>query len=270
MIEVALYFLNRMFFQKPTDHQVIWTSFLYFASKVDSRVILKDDGEFYEASFYIDGVPYKTHLRGGRSTDIFVFFQVFIAKGYYPLINLLKRKAISPKIVIDSGANVGYFSLLMTKYIDLDLLVTIEPEPSNYNLLIMNLTNEIPQNKIHFLKAALWSKRTMLSIDNKVGGEWATQVSEASSGRTCIAFSLRDILIDYSIEQIDVLKIDIEGAEAILFDDRNFIECLSRVKVIAMEIHDDLADRNHIKSVLRDKGFYLEDIGELSLAWRDS
>jgi FkbM family methyltransferase len=267
--EVLLYFINRLSLRQPTNHQTIWTSFLYFSSSPDSRLVFKTEGDLYKINFYSYDVYYETLIRGVKSTDIFVFFQVFIAGGYQPVISLLKQEGIIPNVIIDAGANAGYFSLLASHSMEFNKLIAIEPEPSNYELLIRNFYGKPFFNKLHFLKAALWCKKGVLSVDSEVGKEWATQVHEGISDKTCLAFGLKDILADFSINEVDILKLDIEGAEAVLFNDKDFIECLAKVKVVAIEIHDHLANRSHIKSVLSSKGFSLSDIGELTLAWKE-
>lgn len=67
---------------------------------------------------------------------------------------------------------------------------------------------------------------------------------------------------------IDVLKIDIEGAEVILFDkDRTQIDWLNRVRYVAIEIHDSHA-RSNILDLLKEYGFAILSTGEITIALR--
>jgi Methyltransferase FkbM domain len=71
------------------------------------------------------------------------------------------------------------------------------------------------------------------------GWEWARTVREAKEGeaRTIMATDIGTVLKESGFDRISILKVDIEGAEAIVFSS-NYKEWLSKVDNLAIELHD--------------------------------
>ena len=63
----------------------------------------------------------------------------------------------------------------------------------------------------------------------------------------------------------DILKIDIEGAERFIFDDRASQDFLDKTRVLVIEIHDEFNIRSSIYKELRKRGFSIVEQGELTL-----
>ncbi len=169
------------------------------------------------------------------ATDKQVFEQIFIDEDYALPIER------QPRFVIDGGANVGYGSIYFAnRYPDADI-VAVEPDPSNFKVLCENVKG---YPKIRPLKAAIWKERGLLHVDNSLGS-WACTVSELRSDQMLDtnqpsysdALTLDDICIRSGQDNIDILKLDIEGAELEVFS----APCqfwLARTDVIIIELHD--------------------------------
>ena len=67
------------------------------------------------------------------------------------------------------------------------------------------------------------------------------------SNKNIKLFTLLDLLDRNNIDQVDLLKMDIEGSEFSLFDDPSW---LPRIKVICMEVHPEYGDPQKIIDVL--------------------
>lgn len=70
------------------------------------------------------------------------------------------------------------------------------------------------------MRAALWDRKTQLSITNPEASSWAFIVNETnSSEQTSLvdALSIQDLMEQYKLPMIDILKLDIEGAEKQVF-----------------------------------------------------
>ncbi len=262
--EIVLYYIKKLTGIKPTDHQTLWTSFLYFS--VTQALKISDDGELYWVDFEYKGRRTRTSLRKGGSSDIFVFFHVFIAGGYQVLIDSLNRKSFAPAVIIDVGANVGYFSLIMKLIFPDAKILCVEPAPSNFDQLKKNLMDA--GNEIQFVNAALATSNQKLWLKNAQAGEWAFQFSDdlVLSTAACEGTDFSSLILNAGIERIDLLKIDIEGMEARLFGDASFLSELGKVTILAMEIHDKFADRGKIHEQLAACGFSFFDHGELTIA----
>jgi hypothetical protein len=77
----------------------------------------------------------------------------------------------------------------------------------------------------------------MLSIDEKIGGDWGTIVKENKDGNI-FGISMNDIIKDYGLDVIDFLKIDIEGSEKILFEKGMCEDWSGKVDIVHCETHD--------------------------------
>jgi FkbM family methyltransferase len=173
----------------------------------------------------------KVWLRPGTS-DLEVFHEIFAEKDYE-----FACWDISPKLIVDAGANIGLTSLYFAEKFPAARIIAIEPETSNVELLRRN-TRSKPNIKV--VAGALWPRKTTLSMMDDNAEKWAYAVKEARPEDAGIeALTIPDILADTGAEQIDLLKIDIEGAEKDLFTN-GWEEWLPRVKRIVIELHDRL------------------------------
>lgn len=181
---------------------------------------------FALAKYYQWKLGQKILLRSNTS-DVNVFAEMFLFRDYN--YNL----PISPKTIIDAGANVGYASLWFHHKYPSAHIIAIEPELSNYKLLADN-TKNIPN--IDILHKGLWSKATKLEIINEDGSKYGFITREVPQStnegiETCTVSGLYNIFEKKGFSSIDLLKIDIEGAEKEVFSD-NYDLWLDKVKVI--------------------------------------
>jgi FkbM family methyltransferase len=88
-------------------------------------------------------------------------------------------------------------------------IIAIEPEPSNYSLLLKNAQ---PYPQITTVLAALWKEPVMLNLFNPGKGEWAFQTKVSADGKTH-GMTLDEVMQTYQLDGIDLLMMDIKGAE---------------------------------------------------------
>ena len=171
-----------------------------------------------------------------QTSDREVFDQVFRDREYD-----LKLPFI-PKIIVDGGANIGLTSVFFANKYPEAKIISIEPEDSNYRAMVKNVASYMC---IVPIRAAIWNEPGQLEIMDVGTGEWGFMVAEAQSSgvRTgqIDTITMNEILTDLHLSHIDILKIDIEGAEKELFS-ANFDSWLPKVRCIIMEIHDNLKE----------------------------
>jgi len=217
-----------------------------------------------------NGHTSKLHVRSGGSSDIKVFDQIFLEKEYQPLVDLVqKRHSGNPvKFIIDAGTNVGYTSVFLKSIYPDAALVCIEPSTANAKQIEKNFQlNNI--SNYHVIEAGLWSKNCWLTLkaNDLNDADWGFYVVESETESDLKAVTLQSLLEENSWPVVDILKIDIEGSEKELFNDEGAIKSiLSKTRFIAMEIHDQVADRKEIYKVLQSAGFEWFESGELSIA----
>ena len=173
----------------------------------------------------------KVHIRK-RSSDFKVFQQVMVFDQYN--YNGLNGSLV--KTVIDLGANVGLSALYFkTKYPQAKI-IAVEPEIKNYGQLVKNVSG---CSDVHALNNAIWYENKEQEIYDGGRGEYAFRIVEATGQKvgvtTCI--TINDIVKKYNLTSIDLLKIDIEGAEKELFM-YNYKDWLPLVRCVMIELHD--------------------------------
>jgi FkbM family methyltransferase len=141
---------------------------------------------------------------------------------------------INPRYVVDAGANVGYSALRFLKEFPEAQIVAIEPEHENVTQLRKNCR---PYPRIAIEEVALWSRNARLRIKSLDVDQNAFQVMESADGNV-IGCSVEEIMKRHNFPRIDVLKIDIEGSEKVLFADPGSRNWLRHVKIILIETHD--------------------------------
>lgn len=264
--KILSYYLHRITFTKSTNSEIIWTSFYYFA--LTQPVLIKENTDDYLISFSYTGKNLNLLVRKGESSDIYVFFQVFIRDEYLPLFNQLRLRGEAPKICLDAGANIGYFAIALLCWFPDCKIVSVEPDEENYALLLSNVSLTKLNSSVVPIRAALWVKNTKLFLKKESVQEWAYAVTEEiTEDGECEALTLSNISAKHSVTGFfDVIKIDVEGAEQQLFVDSDFLQSLQLTRVIGLEIHDDKANRVEIESSLHRLGYAISNQGELTLA----
>lgn len=182
--------------------------------------------------FRIPGDPHYFFARGG-SSDLHAFKQVFVGEQY-----LLPPLDGAPQFIIDGGANVGYSARYFAKRYPRARILAVEPEASNFELLQRN-TRSVPT--ITPIHAALWDQSAPLTIEDPLADKWAFRVRGTQSATSADTWgvSITELMATAQAEVIDILKLDIEGAEKRLFENGSDT-WLPRTRVLIVELHDRL------------------------------
>lgn len=174
------------------------------------------------------------HLRL-KSSDLPTYKKIFRDKEY----DLeLPRK---PQVIVDAGANVGFASLFFARKYPQAKIFAIEPEEENFAYLVKNVA---PFPNIVPLKRALWKTNEPLELVDPGIGAWGFQTrNPAEKGALPVvqkveAITVDKLMADYGLTYIDILKVDIEGAEKEVFETSS--GWLDKVGVIMVELHDTI------------------------------
>lgn len=183
----------------------------------------------------VPGIKQKITLRK-RSSDFPTFSQVFI-ENQYSFVDIPIK--FSPSTIIDAGANIGLFSVLMKNKFPESKVISIEPDKDNFSIMRKNLMG---YSNIFLENCGLWNIETRLNIHDKFSlGKWGMVVEEDEKNGVISAISMNYLLKKYNIEIIDILKIDIETSEKKLFE-KGYENWLPLVKIIIIELHDRFED----------------------------
>jgi FkbM family methyltransferase len=174
------------------------------------------------------GIQSRVFLRP-NTTDMSTYRQNLVAHEYdFDL-------PFEPRTILDAGANIGMASLYFANRYPSAKIIAIEPEPSNFRMLEKNVAT---YPRIHAIRAALWPSEGEVSVAapsarNGSYGHWGFTVSEGAGVQ---AITVPAILQRFDVDTIDLLKIDIEGAELELFS--GACEWLKHVRCVMIETHD--------------------------------
>lgn len=168
-----------------------------------------------------------------RSSDLFTIYEIYRDGGYAPKLQYTPGDI---KTVVDFGANIGIFSLWASRFFPAKKIYAVEMEDSNYEQLLANIAVNGLQATILPIKAAIFSESGSIGI-RRMGGLGFHMVNLHEKSNTVKALSLADFLSLTGIETIDVLKIDIEGAEKYLLTPENEPVFRSKVRYVFLETH---------------------------------
>lgn len=177
----------------------------------------------------IPGLRNPLFIRPGTS-DGPLFKQIFLNGEYQ-----FKLNGFSAKRIIDAGANAGFSPIYFAKRFPDATIVAIEPETSNFTLLEKNIKN-YPQIKA--IKGGLWANTCSLEIVSLNAEKTGFEVREARiPGPDSVkGYSINDIMESFGWDSVDLIKIDIEGAEIEVLSQNN--AWIDKTAVILVELHD--------------------------------
>ncbi len=160
-----------------------------------------------------------------KTSDLSVYEKVVINEEYK------LPEWIDPKTIIDAGANIGISSLYFSLIYPQAMIIAIEPESSNFAMLKDNTAS---QRRIHLVRAAIWNENKMLNLYGETNSDF--QVGDGYEGDDIDGVTLDELMRRLSIDYIDVLKVDIEGAEKEVFDSSE--KWIEKVGMLVIELHE--------------------------------
>jgi len=171
------------------------------------------------------------------TSDILTYLQIFLLKEYKFSIHH------PPKVIVDAGANIGLAAIYFANQYPTAKIIAIEPEQSNFVLLKKNLaaySNIIP------VQAALWHKNEEIYLTDPGLGKWGFMTaskdtlahSSAKTRHTVLGVTIDKLMQTYELETIDILKMDIEGAEKEVFSDPS--AWIEKVNTLIIELHEGM------------------------------
>lgn len=165
------------------------------------------------------------------SSDFFVFRQIMIENEYLPLAS---QKVTT---LIDLGANIGLSSAWFLSHFPNSKSFAVEADSSNYGACVENLAPYGDRARV--LLGAAWSTRGPLALHRWSSGIDTTVEPIGPDNEPQESVQGYDIatLIEMSgFEQVDILKIDIEEAEAAVFS-ADISSWAGRVRNLCIELH---------------------------------
>lgn len=194
-------------FQKEGLRQTIWSFYSYYYTKYKTKNLDK------QASLKInldDREIFVNPNDKGLSTELIVF------GSHEPKTTEFIKKYVKKNMVcLDVGANIGYYSTLFSNLIGNEgKIISIEPSPINFQYLKQNLELQNLKNFI-LLNIACGDSNKQVDFHLNQSGNKSKIVSDENSDNiiSIEVKTLDELSKDLKLEQIDFLKIDVEGYE---------------------------------------------------------
>jgi FkbM family methyltransferase len=118
-----------------------------------------------------------------------------------------------PACIIDAGSFIGDLACHWATRFPAARIVTLEPNADNFAFALTNTSPYAP--RVTLLNAGLWSHPCNLTVS---GSEMGSQVSETTlpTPISILAIDVPTLIADYQFDRVDILKLDIEGAERVV------------------------------------------------------
>lgn len=195
---------------------------------------------------------YRLHLKDGPIFEInhflnsLVIKEVFFDHDYRPMTKDVQN-------VVDIGANIGTCTIYMSMRFPQAQIYSLEPDPRTFKLLKTNLDLNKRQN-VTIINQAVSNKSGKTSFyscqANGLSSLNKTNLPYKVTKTQVSLISLPEFMRKYHLKQIDILKIDAEGAEFdILLKTPRFPFKL--IREIILEYHDKLTNHHHEEIVAK-------------------
>jgi FkbM family methyltransferase len=161
--------------------------------------------------------------------DFATFCEVSLEEAY-------QNELATADFIIDGGGNIGLTAAYFANQYPGASIATVEPDSGNFAVLQRN-TAAYPN--IHPLQGGVWSRTAHLRIVDKGVGHNAFTVTEvaAPTPDSLQAYSIADIMALHQQTQVDIVKLDIEGAEKQVLAE-GYESWLPRTRLLIVELHD--------------------------------
>jgi FkbM family methyltransferase len=207
-----------------------------------------------EGYYHINGNGIQVKLRT-ESSDLNVLDEIFVLDVYRTAVRLIESNSLDINSVLDLGSNIGLATVYFHAVFPDATYVCVEADKENWELMNENL--KMIKNKKLFNKA-VWSESRALYINNgfRDGMEWSKSVSCSSlnSTSTVEGVTINELLDQSGLQDIGLLKVDIEGSEFEVFMNGD-IGFLDNTKTLVMEIHPESGNMEDLVSLVCSAGF---------------
>lgn len=192
--------------------------------------------------------------------------------GFYelPVSRHIAQLAQVGGLMIDVGANYGYYSCLWAAAKDKNRVIAFEASPTNFSALKLNLQRNSIAHQVNLHEIAVGKEAGSLPFtlgsDQQTG--WGGLLTASQDGAIEVpVVSLDDFLLKDKYQHIDLLKIDTEGADTWVLQGAEKLLRAHKISHIFFEENFGRMSALGIKpgeaqNLLQQCGYHLEKLGE--------
>jgi FkbM family methyltransferase len=176
-----------------------------------------------------------------RTGDFFILHEIFTCAVY----SIPEEWAGHVATVVDLGANVGLTTLFVAQTFPDARYVCVEPNPANAAVLRRNVA--WLGERAEVIEVVVTDHSGQIAFDDARPSYDGHIAVSGQTGRMVQCCTLDEIVTSCDLDRIDLIKIDIEGAEREVV--RSSAACLRKVKTIIIELHGDYSLSDFEKDV---------------------
>jgi FkbM family methyltransferase len=186
------------------------------------------------------GISKRIIIPSNRRVEDFEEALIYVYFG--SMYELVRVQLPKDSVCVDVGAHYGFWTFKMSS--KCKLVIALEPAPSNFTILYSSLIVSKIRNVIPFRLAAGDSTSKAFIIKRKGATDEmyaiSMSIADAQEAHPVKIVSLDDLLDSLSIQQVDIMKIDVEGFELNVL--KGLKKRISRklINVIVLEVHSPL------------------------------
>jgi FkbM family methyltransferase len=177
------------------------------------------------------------------------------------IIFFRKEYKVDPnaRVIVDAGANIGAFSLYAARRAPRARIIALEPFPRTAARLSATVeSNDLGSRVVQRQLALSASDGHRRMPNNEAPSQSRNVLSEdVVDGFTVESLTLATFLDRESLDRVDLMKMDIEGAEHQVLRNASK-DVLRRIGTLALEYHPN-ESKEELFTALHDAGFALAD-----------
>lgn len=198
------------------------------------------------------------------SKSIYALFKELFMEDVYEIDELVSDLPTAP-VVIDIGANVGFFGIQLLSKISSATIYAYEPVPANVKTLQHTLQQNprLAKSMRLFPMAVTGKPVDKLELfaeveeNSQVVASVFANFHENNSKKISVpCITLTNIIQKNNLQSVDLMKMDCEGSEYDIMYNTS-PELIRRIKKMMIEVHDLNKDRNNISAFNQ----YIQSLG---------
>jgi len=198
---------------------------------------------FKEGTISILGKP----LRYVDSASFAFMYEEIFRQGIYEF----ESKKDNP-LIVDAGANIGLSIIYFKRLFPAAKIIAFEPDSHIFSVLKDNVSAYQLDNTV-LINKALWKEETTLSFHSEGADAGRLDKNREGSKNELVE---TDLLSKYLNQQVDMLKIDIEGAELeVLLECKNELRNIKNIFIEYHSFKDSPQQLGHLLDILKQNGF---------------
>lgn len=165
-----------------------------------------------------------------------MFTEIFLDQNYFI------EETDKPLTIIDGGANIGFAAIYFLLKAPQAKIISFEPNKDTFSILEKNIKHNNAHVELHNVALGDSNGEVVFYTDENDIESQGSSITKhlESKDRTLRESKVKmEILSEYIHDELDILKLDIEGAEGLVFENLYETGKLQKIKKIFLEYHFD-------------------------------